>query len=31
MNGMLDKYDESIKLTYNYAYRMLVNLKKYHR
>ena len=27
MNGILDKYDESIKLTYNYAYRMLVHLK----
>lgn len=25
--GILDKYDESIKLTYNYAYRMLVHLK----
>lgn len=27
MSGILDKYDESIKLTYNYAYRMLVHLK----
>ncbi|MBU3072515.1 HI0074 family nucleotidyltransferase substrate-binding subunit [Clostridium estertheticum] len=27
MIGILDKYDESIKLTYNYAYRMLVHLK----
>ena len=27
MNGILDKYDESIKLTYNYTYRMLVHLK----
>jgi len=27
MNGILDKYYESIKLTYNYAYRMLVHLK----
>ncbi|MBZ9623331.1 nucleotidyltransferase substrate binding protein [Clostridium sp. FP2] len=25
--GILDKYDESIKLTYNYTYRMLVHLK----
>jgi len=25
--GILDKYEESIKLTYNYAYRMLVHLK----
>ncbi len=25
--NILDKYDESIKLTYNYAYRMLVHLK----
>ena len=25
--GILDKYDESIKLTYNYAYRTLVHLK----
>jgi len=25
--GILDKYDESIKLTYNYAYRMLLHLK----
>lgn len=24
---LLDKYDESIKLTYNYAYRMLKHLK----
>ncbi|MBW9174022.1 nucleotidyltransferase substrate binding protein [Clostridium estertheticum] len=27
MIGILDKYDESIKLTYNYAYRILVHLK----
>ena len=27
MSGILDKYDESIKLTYNYTYRMLVHLK----
>ena len=27
MNGILDKYDESIKLTYNYTYRMLSHLK----
>ncbi|MBU3217345.1 HI0074 family nucleotidyltransferase substrate-binding subunit [Clostridium estertheticum] len=27
MMGILDKYDESIKLTYNYAYRILVHLK----
>ena len=27
MSSILDKYDESIKLTYNYAYRMLVHLK----
>ncbi|MPQ42523.1 HI0074 family nucleotidyltransferase substrate-binding subunit [Clostridium tarantellae] len=27
MNGILDKYDESIKLTYNYTYRMLIHLK----
>ena len=27
MSGILDKYDESIKLTYNYAYRMLMHLK----
>lgn len=27
MNGILDKYDESIKLTYNYTYRMLLHLK----
>ncbi|WP_308011382.1 HI0074 family nucleotidyltransferase substrate-binding subunit [Clostridium tagluense] len=27
MMGILDKYDESIKLTYNYTYRMLVHLK----
>ncbi|WAG54162.1 nucleotidyltransferase substrate binding protein [Clostridium estertheticum] len=26
--GILDKYDELIKLTYNYDYRMLVHLKK---
>lgn len=25
--GILDKYDESIKLTYNYVYRMLIRLK----
>lgn len=25
--GILDKYDESIKLTYNYTFRMLVHLK----
>jgi len=25
--GLLDKYDESIKLTYNYAHKMLVHLK----
>lgn len=25
--GMLDKYDESIRLSYNYAYRMLAHLK----
>jgi hypothetical protein len=25
--GILDKYDESIKVTYNNAYRMLVHLK----
>lgn len=25
--GILDKYDESIKLTYNYTYRMLSHLK----
>ena len=25
--GILDKYDESIKLTYNYTYRMLTHLK----
>ncbi|MFT5876142.1 MAG: hypothetical protein ACI8WT_005146 [Clostridium sp.] len=25
--GILDKYDESIKLTYNYAHKMLVHLK----
>ena len=24
---ILNKYDESIKLSYNYAYRMLVHLK----
>lgn len=24
---MVNKYDESIKLTYNYTYRMLVHLK----
>lgn len=27
MNSILDKYDESIKLTYNYTYRTLVRLK----
>ncbi|HEY8890774.1 MAG TPA: nucleotidyltransferase, partial [Clostridium sp.] len=27
MMGILDKYDESIKFTYNYAYIMLVHLK----
>lgn len=27
MSSILDKYDESIKLTYNYTYRMLVHLK----
>lgn len=27
VSGILDKYDESIKLSYNYAYRMLVHLK----
>lgn len=27
MNGILDKYDESINLTYNYTYRMLTHLK----
>lgn len=27
LSGILDKYDESIKLTYNYAYRMLIHLK----
>lgn len=27
MNGILDKYDESINLTYNYIYRMLTHLK----
>lgn len=27
MSNILDKYDESIKLTYNYTYRMLVHLK----
>ncbi|MGV8983277.1 hypothetical protein [Clostridium sp.] len=25
--GILDKYDESIKSTYNYAHKMLVHLK----
>jgi len=25
--GILDKYDESIRLSYNYAYRMLIHLK----
>lgn len=27
MSGILDKYDESINLTYNYTYRMLMHLK----
>lgn len=27
MSNILDKYDESIKLTYNHTYRMLVHLK----
>lgn len=27
MGGILDKYDESINLTYNYTYRMLMHLK----
>ncbi|MGL5415371.1 MAG: HI0074 family nucleotidyltransferase substrate-binding subunit [Clostridium sp.] len=27
MSGILDKYDESINLTYNYTYRMLIHLK----
>ncbi|MFL7796837.1 hypothetical protein OIM93_08065 [Clostridium chauvoei] len=27
MSGILDKYDESINSTYNYTYRMLMNLK----
>ncbi|CAI3192894.1 MULTISPECIES: HI0074 family nucleotidyltransferase substrate-binding subunit [Clostridium] len=27
MSGILDKYDESIKLTYNYTYKILINLK----
>ncbi len=27
MSGILDKYDESINLTYNYTYRMLMKLK----
>ena len=27
MNNILDKYDESIRLTYNHTYRMLVHLK----
>lgn len=27
MDKLLDKYDESIKLTYNYIYRMLIHLK----
>lgn len=27
MGGILDKYDESIRLTYNYTYRMLTHLK----
>ncbi|MBU3103842.1 HI0074 family nucleotidyltransferase substrate-binding subunit [Clostridium gasigenes] len=26
-NGILDKYNESIKLTYNYTFRMLTHLK----
>lgn len=27
MSGILDKYDESIKLTYNHTYRILMHLK----
>lgn len=27
MSGILDKYNESINLTYNYTYRMLMHLK----
>ncbi len=27
MSGILDKYDESINLTYDYTYRMLMHLK----
>ncbi|KGN00632.1 nucleotidyltransferase [Clostridium novyi A str. 4570] len=27
MSGILDKYNESIRLTYNYTYRMLTHLK----
>ena len=27
MSGILDKYDESIKLTYNHIYRILMHLK----
>ncbi|MFU7517056.1 HI0074 family nucleotidyltransferase substrate-binding subunit [Clostridium sp. HCS.1] len=27
MSGILDKYDESIKLTYNYTYKILMRLK----
>ncbi|MGL4989756.1 MAG: HI0074 family nucleotidyltransferase substrate-binding subunit [Sarcina sp.] len=27
MSGILDKYNESINLTYNYTYRMLIHLK----
>ena len=27
MGGILEKYGESIKLTYNYTYKMLLHLK----
>lgn len=27
MSGILDKYDESIKPTYNYTYKILMRLK----
>ncbi|WP_297522416.1 HI0074 family nucleotidyltransferase substrate-binding subunit [uncultured Clostridium sp.] len=27
MSGILDKYDESINLTYNYTYKILIHLK----
>ncbi|WP_291562531.1 MULTISPECIES: hypothetical protein [unclassified Clostridium] len=27
MSGILDKYNESITLTYNYTFRMLIHLK----